>query len=169
MVPGIATVGFLVNPSNPNSGDEARDIQDAGHSLGLQIFVFKVSNDGDLDKAFASFAQQGVGAFLVATDASFTSRFGQIMALAARHALPGIANSRDYVDSGGLMSYGANQVDAFRLVGNYAGRILKGERPANLPVQQPTVFELVINLKTAKALGITVPQTLLVAATEVIE
>jgi len=169
MIPAIVTIGFLVNPGNSNAEGETRELQDAARSLGLKILVFNVTQDSDIDTAFGSFAQQGVGAFLVATDASFTSRSRQIVALGARHAIAGIFTSRDYVDIGGLISYGANQVDAFRMVGNYAGRILKGERPADLPVVQPTKFELVINLRTVKALGLAIPLTLQYAADEVIE
>jgi putative ABC transport system substrate-binding protein len=169
IVPGISTVGLLVNPNNANTEGETQEMRDAARSLGLQILVVNASNETDINAAFTTLNQQRVGAFLTATDAFFTGRFGQIAALAAKHSIPGIAQSREYVDVGGLMSYGANQADAFRLAGNYVGRILKGEKPADLPVQQATKVELTINLKTAKSLGLAVPTALLVRADEVIE
>jgi len=169
MIPGTPNIGFLINPNNSNAESETRELQDTARTIGLQIRVFKVNDDREIDAAFTSFREQGVGAFLVGTDALFTSQFRQIAALAKRHTLPGIVNTRDYVDAGGLMSYGSNQVDAFRLVGAYAGRVLKGEKPADLPVLQPTRFELIINRNAAKALGVTIPPMLLIAADEVIE
>jgi putative ABC transport system substrate-binding protein len=169
IIPGIATIGLLANPNNANTNDEVRELQEAARSLGVQLRVLHASNQGEIDAAFASAGQQQVGAFLAAGDVLFTSQRDQIVALAARHKIPGIANSRDYAEAGGLVSYGADQLDAFRLTGRFAGRILKGEKPADLPVQQSTKVELVVNLKTAKALGISVPLPLLGRADGVIE
>jgi putative ABC transport system substrate-binding protein len=168
-VPGISTVGLLVNPGNANTEGETREAREAAGTLGLQILTVNAGDAAAIDAAFATLNQQRAGAFFTATDASFTERFGQIAALAARYSIPGIAQTRDYVDVGGLMSYGANQADAFRLAGSYTGRILKGEKPADLPVQQATRVELIINLKTARALGINFPLPLLGRADEVIE
>jgi putative tryptophan/tyrosine transport system substrate-binding protein len=169
IVPGISTIGFLVNPSNANAEGETQEVREAARSLGLQILVVNANNETGIDAAFTTLDQQRAGAFFTATDAFFTGRSGQIAALAAKHSIQGIAPFREYIDAGGLMSYGANQADAFRLVGNYTGRILKGEKPADLPVQQAAKVELIINLKTAKTLGLAVPLALLTRADEVIE
>ena len=133
------------------------------------MHVLNAGNKSDIDAAFTSLKQIKAGGFLTTSDASFTDRRDQIAELAARHAIPGIAQAREYVEAGGLMSYGSNQADAFRLLGSYAARILKGEKPADLPVQQATKIELAINMKTAKSLGISFPITLLARADEVIE
>ncbi len=169
LVPSAMVVGFLSNPTNPASESETRDVQAAALALGLQLPVLNASSESDIDAAFASFVQEHVNAVIVGADAFFTSRRDQLVVLAARHAMPAIYHLRELAVAGGLMSYGANLIDAFRLVGAYAGRILKGEKPADLPVQQAAKFELVVNLKTAKALGLTVPPTLLATADEVIE
>jgi putative tryptophan/tyrosine transport system substrate-binding protein len=169
IVPGIAAIGLLVNPSNLNAEGETREVEDAAHSLGLRLHVVNADNISGIDAAFATLAQQHVGAFLTATDAFFTSRRDQLLELAARHAIPAMFSNRDFADAGGLMSYGANQTDTFHLVGGYAGRILKGDKPADLPVQQPTKFEMVLNLKTARVLGLQVPTSILLRADEVIE
>jgi putative ABC transport system substrate-binding protein len=169
VMPNIATIGLLVNPNNANTGDEIREVQAAAHSLGVELRVLHASNEAGIDAAFATLGRQQVGAFLAAGDVLFTSRRDQIVALAALHKIASIANSRDYAEAGGLMSYGANQLDGFRLTGAYVGRILKGEKPSDLPVQQSSKVELVVNLKAAKALGINVPLPLLGRADEVIE
>jgi putative ABC transport system substrate-binding protein len=169
LVPGISAVGLLANPNNRNTDGETREVRNAARSLGVELHVLNASNESEIDAAFATLRQIKAGAFLTTGDAFFTNQRNQIAALAARHAIPGIAQAREYAEAGGLMSYGANLADAFRLIGSYAGRILKGEKPADLPVQQATKIELIINMKTAKALGLTFPITLLGRADEVIE
>ena len=164
-----AAIGVLVNPTNQLAEVQLKDLQAASRTLGHPIHVVNASKDADFDTAFADFARLGVGALLVATDAFYFSRRDRLVALAARHAIPAMYAAREVTVAGGLMSYGASQEDAHRQTGVYTGRILKGEKPGDLPVMQPTTFELVINLKTAKTLGLTVPDKLLVAADEVIE
>jgi putative tryptophan/tyrosine transport system substrate-binding protein len=168
-VPPPAVIALLVNPGNPNIDDAGAEAQRAALSIGRQMVVIKAATEADIDAAFTSLAQQGVGALLVGPDPFFDSRAARIIELAARHALPAIYPLRETVSAGGLMSYGTSITDAFRQVGAYTGRILKGEKPADLPVQQSTKIELVINLKTAKVLGLTVPLQLLARADEVIE
>ena len=146
-----------------------RDVQEAARTKGLQLHVLKASSESEIDTAFASLAQLHAGALIVGADPFLTSRRDQFVALASRHAVPSIYAWREFAASGGLISYGASLTSALRLVGHYAGKVLKGEKPADLPVQQATTFELVINLKTAEALGLTVPQSLLQRADEVIE
>lgn len=169
MVPQAKTVAMLVNPNNPNTNGYVKDAQTAAVTLQVELNVLTANALRDINAGFATLAQQRVGALLVGGDALFNTNREQIVALAARHAIPTIYLQREYVDRGGLMSYGSNQPDAYRQVGVYVGRILKGEKPTDLPVLQPTKLELVINLKTARALGLTVPLTLQAAANEVIE
>jgi ABC-type uncharacterized transport system substrate-binding protein len=168
LVPGAAAVAMLVNPTTPNPAI-LRGAQEAARALGLQLLALEASTASEIDTAFTTLVQQKAGALVVAGDAFFNSRRDQIIALAARLAVPTIYFQREYVAEGGLMSYGVNLADSAHQAGVYVGRILKGEKPSDLPVMQPTRFELVINLKTAKALGLTVPPTLLARADEVIE
>jgi putative ABC transport system substrate-binding protein len=169
MVPGSKTIGLLSNPANPSVETVVPDLHAVASALGVQVVVGYASSDSDIDAAFESFARDRIQALLVDSDAVFFSRLQHINMAAARHAIPAMYVSRQFVEGGGLMSYGANVADAYREVGVYAGKILKGAHPSDLPVLQPTKFELAINLKTAKSLGLTVPPTLLVAADEVIE
>jgi len=170
-VPGASLMGFLPNPTNPASASEPeiRDVQAASRALGLQLQILGASSERDIEAAFASFAQQRIRAILTAGDSFFLSQRDQMIAAAARHAIPTGYGLREFVAAGGLISYGTDFIDAYRLTGAYAGRILKGERPTDLPVQQSVKFELVINSKTARALGLGLPPTLLAAADEVIE
>jgi putative ABC transport system substrate-binding protein len=168
-VPHAAVIGLLVNPNTPETAREPIDAQKAARGLGLQLRVVKAGSSGEIDAAFNSLSQQGVGALLVGADPFFSSRRQQIVALAARHAIPAMYFNREFVNSGGLMSYGNDIPDVYRRVGIYTGRILKGAAPADLPVDRATRFEFVINLKTAKALGLTVPATLFARVDKVIE
>jgi putative ABC transport system substrate-binding protein len=167
--PDASTLGILINPANPNAAFDTQQAQTAIHSLGKQIVVLHAASEQALNVAFDRSAQASVEALVVSNDAFFTTQREQITALAARYAIPAIYAYREYVDAGGLISYGPSFVEIYRQVGGYTGRVLHGEKPIDLPVMQPTKFELVINLKTAKALGIKIPQGLLVAADEVIE
>jgi len=169
LVPGTTLIGFLSNPTNPASEAEIRDVQAASRALGLQLQILHANSERNIETAFASFAQQHINAILVAGDSFFLSRRDQLIAAAASHAIPTSYQVREFVAAGGLISYGTEPMDAYRLAGVYAGRILKGETPTDLPVQQSVKFELVINVKTAKALGLTVPDKLLAIADEVIE
>jgi putative tryptophan/tyrosine transport system substrate-binding protein len=169
LVPKAAVIGALVNPTNPSAETISKDLQEAARALGLEIFFVNASTERDIDTAFAAIVQRGVGALLVGNDPYFTGQRDQIVPLAARHALPAFYTNRDSAVAGGLASYGTSITEAYREMGVYAGKILRGTKPADLPVVQPTKFELVVNLKTAKALGLTVPLSLQVAADEVIE
>ena len=169
LVPAAPTVAVLTNPNNPNSKDHLIDVQTAARAMGQKIIVVLAHDDAELDAAFASFARERAGALLVADDPLFTARRNQIVSLAAQNRLPAIYYERGFAAGGGLITYGSSARDNYRLGGIYVGRILKGEKPANLPVLQPTKFELVINLKAAKALGLTVPPAVIARADEVIE
>jgi len=169
LVPNAMKIGVLVNPRNPNTQTIATELQSAAGALGLQLHIVNAATEGEFGDAFTTLVQQQAGALLVAADPFFNDRREALVALAAQHALPAIYEWREFTAAGGLVSYGTIISDAYRQAGVYTGRILKGEKPATLPVVQPTKFELVINIKTAKALGIIVPQTLAVAADEVIE
>ena len=168
-VPKARVLALLVNPTNPNAEPDAKDVQMAADALGLELRVFGASTENDFEPAFAAMAQGQVGALSVNIDPFFLGRREQIVALAIRYAVPAIYDRRDFPVAGGLMSYGGGELEAFRQSGIYIGRILKGEKPADLPVQQSTKFELVINLKTAQALCLTIPETLLATADELIQ
>ena len=169
LVPQATVIAVLVNPTNQVGELQLLEMQEPARSLGLKLIVLRASTERELDTAFATLAQQGVGALLVVNDPFFLSRRELLVALAARHAIPASYSDRADAVAGGLMSYGASLADSFRQAGVYVGRILKGEKPADLPVLQPTKFEFVINLKTAKALGLTVPLIMQMTADEVIE
>src|SRR5215471_961806 len=169
LVPSATLIGFLINAGNPTSESQTRDMQVAARALGIELLVLNASSERDIHAAFASFVQQRVNAVVIGGDPLFISRRDQLVGLAAYHTIPAIYWLREFADIGGLMSYGASQTDAYRVAGGYTARILKGENPAALPVQQAVKFEFVINLKAAVALGLTVPTTLLAAADEVIE
>jgi putative ABC transport system substrate-binding protein len=169
LVPTSARIAILANPNNPDSQFEVRDVQEAAHILGLQIQVVTAGSDADFDSVFATLVKQQTGSLIVATDAYFSGRRGRIVALATRHAVPTMYDRRDFADAGGLITYGHERATAYRQLWIYTGRILKGAKPADLPVLQPTKFELVINLNAAKALGLDVPDKLLALADEVIE
>ena len=169
LLPGTATVAVIINPNSPEVAPQLADVQSASRAVGQPIAILNASNESDLDTAFASLAQHGADALLVTNDAFFFNRLDQIVALAAHNAVPTIYDRREYAAAGGLISYGPNYVDAYRQAGIYAGRILKGDKPGDLPVVQSTKFELVINMKTVKALGLNLPDRLLALADEVIE
>jgi putative ABC transport system substrate-binding protein len=169
LVPTAATIAVLLNPKFPDAEAQSKEVQGAAHTLGLQIHVLRANAERDLDTAFEKLAELRAGGLLVCADPFLYSRRDYIVALATRHAVPAIYEQREYALAGGLASYGTNLADAYRQVGIYTGRVLKGEKPADLPVMQSTRFEFVINLKTAKALGIEVPPTLSARADEVIE
>ena len=168
-VPGAAIVGLLVNPSDPNSEPDIREVKEAALKLGLELHVVSASNSHEIDAAFATLVERRVQAIVIEGDSFFSDRRQQLAALATRHGMPSIFASRELPDAGGLMSYGASNIEPARQAGIYVGRILRGEKPANLPVQQSVKVELVINLIVAKALGIDFPLTLLGRANEVIE
>ena len=169
LVPKAVVIGVLVNPRNPNVESVSTGLQTAARTLGLQTYVVNADTQREVGAAFATFVEQRIGALVVAADPFFNSQRAELVALAARHAIPAIYEWREFAAAGGLMSYGTIISDAYRQAGVYAGRILKGEKPANLPVVQPTKFEFVINLKTAKALHLEIPDKLLALADEVIE
>jgi putative ABC transport system substrate-binding protein len=169
VVPAATVVAFLVNPANPSLEITSREVQSAARLLGLQIQVLNARTELDFTTVFATLVQLRAGGLLIAPDGLFLSRSEQLAILALRHAVPAIYLYRTFAAAGGLMSYGSSLADQYRLVGTYTGRILKGEKPADLPVQQATRIELIINMKTAKALGIAFPLTLLGRADEVIE
>jgi ABC-type uncharacterized transport system substrate-binding protein len=169
LVPVATTIAMLVGTESLEARIERRDVELAAQALGQQLIIAPVSSEGEFDGAFTSIVGRGAKALLVGTGPFLTSNRERVVALAVRHAIPAIYALREFVEAGGLMSYGASILEAYRQAGIYAGRVLKGEKPADLPVMQSTKFELVINLKAAKALGLTVPPTLLALADEVIE
>jgi len=169
LVPKAGTIGVLVNPANSNSGANTRNLEPAAKALGLQLEVLPASTEPDIQAAFATIQRRRVDALLVGDDPFFNSRSSQLPAMAAAHLVPTIYFAGEFAASGGLISYGPSFTAMTRLAGEYTGRILKGTKPADLPVQQPTAFELVVNLKTAKELGLTVPPSILARADEVIE
>ena len=170
LVPAATLIALLVNAANPVLADTlSRDLQMAARAMRQQILVVTASTESDIDTAFTTLIEQRVGALVVGNDPFFNARPDQLIALAARHAVPAIYPYREFAAAGGLMSYGSDLADPYRLAGVYTGRVLKGEKPADMPVQQVTKIELVLNLKTAKALGLTFPITLLGRADEVIE
>jgi putative ABC transport system substrate-binding protein len=169
LVPSTTFVGFLINPKNPTSESQTRDVQVAARALGVELLILNASSERNIEAAFTSFVQQHVGAVIVGADLLFVSRRDQLVGLATHHTMPAIYFLREFADIGGLMSYGGSQAEAYRLAGGYTARIIKGEKPADLPIQQTVKFELVINLKTSAALGLTVPAALLATADEVIE
>jgi putative ABC transport system substrate-binding protein len=169
MAPKAAVIGMLVNPSFADAETQSREAREAALVLRLQLHIQNASSERDFDPAFSSFVKQQTAALLIANDALFFSRREQLVALAARYDIPAIYSYREYVTAGGLMSYAPSLADAYREAGIYAGKILRGTRPADLPVMQPTKFELVINLRTANALGIIIPPLILARADEVIE
>ena len=169
LVPTATTVAVLMNPTYPTAETQSRDLQAAARTLGVEIRVLHASTERELDTAFATLVQLRAGALVIGNDSFFNSRSAQLAALMVRHAVPAIFQTREFAAAGGLASYGGSIKDSYRQVGVYTGRILKGEKPSDLPVQQTTKVELIVNLKTAKALGVTIPLSLLGRADEVIE
>ena len=169
LVPNATTVALLTNPNNPESVRQPAELQNAARAIGLQLILLTATTAGDIDTAFTAMVQNRVDALLVGSDPFFANRDEQLIALAAQHAIPTIYAGREMAGAGGLMIYGNSLADAYRRAGIHTGRILKGAKPSELPVDQATKFELIINLRTAKALGLTVPDTLLARADEVIE
>jgi ABC-type uncharacterized transport system substrate-binding protein len=169
LVPTATIIAVLINPTNPNAETLSRDLQAAARTLRMQLHVLRASNEGDFDTAFATLLQLRAGALVIGTDPFFFSRIEQLAALSVRHAVPTIFQERAFAAAGGLVSYGGSTAESYRQAGVYTGRILKSEKPSDLPVVQSTKVELIINLKTAKALGLAMPTALLVRADEVIE
>jgi putative ABC transport system substrate-binding protein len=169
LVPKASAIGVLVNPTGPNLAAVSRDLQAAARTVGMPIHVVQASTEAELDAVFATLVKRRAGGLVIGTDTFFNSQSRKLAALALQHALPAIYQYREFAAAGGLMSYAGSITDAYRLAGIYTGRILKGEKPSDLPIQQSTRAELFINLKTAKALGITIPHSLLIRADEVIQ
>ncbi len=169
LIPHARNVAVLVNPKNPNAEPDSKEIQEAGHSIGMNIEIVNATNEHELNEAFRGLAKRQADALMVHIDALFQSRREQIIALAKQYSMPTMYTSREYVPLGGLISYGTNVAAMYRLAGTYVGRILKGAKPNDLPIQRPTKFDLVVNLKAAKALGLTIPESFLLRADEVIE
>ena len=169
LVPTADAIGVLLNPTRPDADSQLSDVQAAARAVGRQLVVLSARTEGDIDAAFATLARQPVGGLVVAADPFLTSRREQLVALAARDGVPAIYQWREFADAGGLMSYGPSFAEAYRQAGIYTGKILQGAKPADLPVMQPTTFELVINMRAAKALGLTIPQSILTRAEELIE
>ena len=169
LVPNATLIAGLINPKNSNAGRNLTALQEAAQAKGVQIHISEASTDSELETAFADLASLKAGTLIVGADPFFNARRNQIVALAARYSLPAIYEWREFVDVGGLISYGPSLTGVYRQIGTYVGRVLNGEKPADLPVVQPTLFDLVVNLNTAKTLGLTVPQLILARASEVIE
>jgi putative ABC transport system substrate-binding protein len=169
LVPSARVIAYLANPANPSKQFELKAVQEAAQTSGIDLQVLDATNDGEVDAAFARLAELHAGAIIVAAEPYFDSRRAAIVALAAKYAVPASYGWRENVALGGLLSYGTVLTDSYRKAGGYCGRVLKGEKPADLPVMQPTKFEMIINLKTARTLGLTVPPALLTGADEVIE
>jgi putative ABC transport system substrate-binding protein len=169
LVPQAATIGVLVNPNYPPAASQLKGVEQAARTIGLGTLAMRASNDGEIEAAFESAIQQRIRILAVTSDPFFNTRSDKLVALATRHAVPTVYPFREYVAAGGLMSYGVDLSEMYRQVGIYAGQVVKGVKPADLPIVQPTKFELVINVKTARTLGLTIPSTLLASADEVIE
>jgi ABC-type uncharacterized transport system substrate-binding protein len=169
LMPRTLTIAFLINPDNPTSEPDAKKILATALAVGQKLIVVRARNESEIDTAVTAAIDQGAGALIVSSDLFIATRRVQLVALAAQHRLPTVYDRPDYTSAGGLISYGSNRVEIYRLAGQYAGRIIRGEKPADLPVQQATKLELIVNLKTAKALDLTIPQSLLLRADEVIE
>ncbi len=169
LVPTTGTIALLLNPTNPDSEDEAKDLQEAAAALGVEILVLHAARENEIDAAFRTLLERQAGALMLVADTFFTSQRGRLATLSTYFRVPTADVVREFVEAGGLVSYGASLAGVYRQAGVYAGRILKGDKPSNLPVQLPTTFELVINLKTAKALGLDIPTSVLARADEVIE
>jgi putative tryptophan/tyrosine transport system substrate-binding protein len=169
MMPGITQIGLLANPKSPPSEAQIRQSEMTAHALGLRLVIQGASNPREIEEGFTALVERGIGALFVDNDPTFFVQRDQLVALAAGHRMPTSYHAREFVEAGGLMSYSANFGEVYRLAGNYAGRILKGEKPGDLPVQLSARIEMAINLKTAKALGLTIPETLLATADEVIQ
>jgi putative ABC transport system substrate-binding protein len=169
LVSELGSIGVLINPDNPNAASDPQDLRDAAETVNMKLSFLEARTPDEITQAFAGFAAQNLKAVLVNTDPYYLGYRDHLAELAARHSLPAIYSLREHVTAGGLISYGANLIEAYRLLGGFAGRILRGSKPAEMPVEQPTKFVLTINLKTARALGLDVPPTLLARADEVIE
>jgi len=169
LLPGAGVIAGRINPKNANAGRNGAALQEAARAKGVDLRIVEAGTEGELETAFASLARLLAGALVVGADPFFNARRNQIVALAAQHSMPAIYEWREFVDAGGLISYGPSLPSVYRQMGAYVGRILGGEKPADLPVVQPTLFELVVNLKTAKALGLAVPPSILARADDVIE
>jgi putative ABC transport system substrate-binding protein len=169
LAPKASLIAFVVNPNNPNIGTQSSEVKEAANAVGLRIEVLQAGSGHEIDAAFVALVERGAAAVIVGPDPLFFNQRQQVVALAARYAVPAIYEVREFVEAGGLANYGASLTEALRQVGSYTGKVLKGVKPADLPVVQPTRFELIINLKTAKVLGLTVPLILLAQADEVIE
>ncbi len=169
LVPQAKVIALLVNPNNAIAERQTRELPEAARAKGLQLHILKAGTESEIDAAFATLVELHAGALVVGSDSFFGNRRERLVALASHHAVPAIYDTREFAAAGGLISYGSSRTGEWRLMGVYAGKILKGDKPADLPVQQPTTFELVVNLKTAKALGLTVPPSILARADEVIE
>lgn len=169
IMPTVGIIGILINPDRPGAANQLRALSEAAHALGREIRIFRADIENDIDATFKQFAEQRVKGLLVNTDAFFFSQRDRLIRLAERHAIPAIFDRREFAEAGGLMSYGGSATEIYRLAGIYTGRILKGDKPADMPVQQSTKLELMINLKTARLLGLTIPSGFLAVADEVIE